>query len=560
MPETLHSRWGYPIGSYVPTDDYARLNLSVDDELAGLQAMQRISYLEAGTHMPTGTDFGSDIDLSTLESALRLARDPATIRHLVNPPAISGCVQLMKSVVGLRGDASPLSYQYGYLCFKLLSMVLNVCFMDRWNILEDTLEKVGRCQDEAAHLLVWDRLSLEIIDQYENFKDGGYCDWVLGWSVPPDPRWQPPLLLKLDVSALLKMLWDDRKFLLKALLQGIPDDCKFVCSYNLSTRSENFFLIRGFQQSLEWETLQTRLNELALRYMLVVDGNGREAMSSFICIHSCFEDWSDSTKHVDTEDSRLIMFRFINLISNCNEPNFLKSLHPATMLRLVHLAVNNFSQDLLPGVLECAMKYTWLVVIEQEKNENEIPPLLTILLGDLFALVCPPGENPLFLLPAIQSQIINVVYQSGLLDFTARVILRLDPAEPTFANFIHGKINGFFTRLASMIPPKQLEQRFLPYVADWWKIYLHLLTQKYNVDATPGSMHPSLNHYKKCIDTWLGVGHLLAIVIQHLDSSARGVEMRGIAVTVAKQWIGSMETMGDPTEEIVGAPRRRWGM
>ncbi|KAG8713256.1 hypothetical protein FRC08_013499 [Ceratobasidium sp. 394] len=145
MSESLHTRWGRIIGSYVVSSDMDRLDLSVDSELAGLQAMQEISQLAA--EAPREKSY-----VYAIESALLLARDPATIRHLTNPPVISGCIRLMKTTAHI---ASPFAHEYGYLCFKLLVATLNICLLERWSKVEEALTLCDEFPTTAADIPFW---------------------------------------------------------------------------------------------------------------------------------------------------------------------------------------------------------------------------------------------------------------------------------------------------------------------------------------------------------------------------------------------------------------------
>ncbi|KAG9084705.1 hypothetical protein FRC06_003935, partial [Ceratobasidium sp. 370] len=103
MSESSHPHWGRIVGSYITPSDMDRLDLSVDSELAGLQAVQEISQLS--TEAPR-IKSARDIHISTLGSALLLARNPATIRHLANPLVISGCIQLMRTIIGRPSEVA----------------------------------------------------------------------------------------------------------------------------------------------------------------------------------------------------------------------------------------------------------------------------------------------------------------------------------------------------------------------------------------------------------------------------------------------------------------------
>ncbi|KAG9085805.1 hypothetical protein FS749_004090 [Ceratobasidium sp. UAMH 11750] len=174
--------------------------------------MQKISQLAAEAPQDK---LARDIDVSTIESALLLARTPATIRHLANPPVISGCIQLMKTTAH---DAPPFSHKYGYLCFKLLVGALNVCMLEQWRIAKGALTLCDEFPNAAANIPFWMTLARVVDSQFDILKAGGNCDWVLGWSGSTRHPRQTLLLLQSDISTLLSLLWDDQKYLLRALM------------------------------------------------------------------------------------------------------------------------------------------------------------------------------------------------------------------------------------------------------------------------------------------------------------------------------------------------------
>ncbi|CUA71791.1 hypothetical protein RSOLAG22IIIB_09842 [Rhizoctonia solani] len=96
----LHPRWGRLIGALDATPDTIRLVVSADDERRGREALENICHQAT---MPIRVDRGQGVDISTLDSSLRLAQDPKTIRHLARPPVISGCVKLLGAAVAQRG-------------------------------------------------------------------------------------------------------------------------------------------------------------------------------------------------------------------------------------------------------------------------------------------------------------------------------------------------------------------------------------------------------------------------------------------------------------------------
>ncbi|KAH7320364.1 hypothetical protein B0J17DRAFT_298531 [Rhizoctonia solani] len=221
MSTLPHPRWGRALGpgSYASVSDVGRSTLSVEVKFAGLQAMEDISHLavDQGAYTRTQTDRGTNIHLSSLKDALSLASDPATIHHLVNPPLISGCIQLMQTIINQTpGVISPISYECGYLCFRLLGVALDTCLMREWGKLDDTSSICLQYPLTSPQFVASSELSLAIEGRLSELQSRGDSHWVLNWSVSNNPNQQTALLPRVDIAALWDILWTDRKHFLQA--------------------------------------------------------------------------------------------------------------------------------------------------------------------------------------------------------------------------------------------------------------------------------------------------------------------------------------------------------
>ncbi|KAG8713780.1 hypothetical protein FRC08_012816 [Ceratobasidium sp. 394] len=507
MSGPSHPRWGRTVGSYAAPSDMNRLDLPLDSELAGLQAMEEISQLATGVPQ---VGLARNIHISTLESALLLARDPATIRHLANPPVISGCVQLMKAIIRKpSGVASPFAYEYGYLCFKLLVAVLNVCLLERWNIMESALTMCTRFPNAAAHGPFCMALARAVDSQFDVLETGGDCDWVLGWFVPTQHARQTPLLLRSDVTTLLHLLWDDRKRLLLVLMPYTPSS--FELSGLLFLLSRFVYCERYAYNNPNWEVFKGRVYELALRYMLVADNCQREATLGVIDTTKIIDAWTDTPKHTDAQDSRLIMAAFIHTLSGGEKDLFLMR-DPYVMFRLVPLATDADTQDLLPEVIRLTIEYGWSIILDLEDGHDTEAYIRTFF-GCLCGLIRPPHNCPYILTSRTRSQIIDVLCSGDFLDLTARAMLRLKPARSSLEAGINRRtlvpLAFFFEALAEAVPESELERRFGDYVPDWWKFNQLLYIIEFGIPAVPSTSHQE--HYDLCMETWLQIAQFLGL-------------------------------------------------
>ncbi|KAG8709218.1 hypothetical protein FRC08_018479 [Ceratobasidium sp. 394] len=485
MSGPSHPRWGRIVGSYTAPSDMGRLDLSVDSELTGLQAMQAISQLAVGAPRATAV---SDIDISALESVLLLARDPSTLRHLANPPVISSCIHLMKAMISRSSKvASPFAYEYGYLCFKLFIAALNVCLLERWNKTEQALAMCTRFPDVATHTPFWMKLATMVDNQFDVLSAGGDCDWVLGWSISSRHPRQTPLLLRSDVSSLLNLLWDDRKHLLPALM-SYPSAS--------SGLSGLFFLLSRFvsreryaHNNPNWETLKVRVYELALRYALVADKSQREATLRVVDETNIVDTWVNTPKHTDAHDSRLIMTAFVHALSG-EDKHLLLTQHPHILLRLVSLATDAATQDLLPEVIRLTIEYGWSMLLDLE-DHNGLEVFVQCLFGSLYGLIRPTHNRPYTLTFLTRSQILGSPYEAELNRRTLEALTRV------------------FNRLAEAIPKSELNHNFGDYVPHWWKFHQYLRISRYCIPTVPSIGHQK--HYNLCMKAWFQIVQSLGL-------------------------------------------------
>ncbi|KDN42277.1 hypothetical protein RSAG8_06944, partial [Rhizoctonia solani AG-8 WAC10335] len=257
--------------------DMQRSEISIEEELAGLRALKIISQSsEVQSPIQPNANAGRGIEVSALHSAITLAQDPATIRHLSDPGIISGCIKLLMTMKNRRtGTISPFSNELGWLCLRLLVITLDICLLERYERLEETLTLSNQRLDirAAPHILASIHLTCGITAQLDIMDAGGDCDWVFGWSVSsPLPR-QTLLLPASETLALINVLWEDRKLFMHSLYSCSPTSRPGLCTL-VFMLSRSLVHIRS-QLSPDMATLESRLYELGVRYLLVADRNQR---------------------------------------------------------------------------------------------------------------------------------------------------------------------------------------------------------------------------------------------------------------------------------------------
>ncbi|CAE6481117.1 unnamed protein product, partial [Rhizoctonia solani] len=288
------------------------------------------------------------------------------------------------------------------------------CLLARSGELEGALEYHKRVPELAAHTLISNQIAYLVHARFDIAQAGGDCDRILGWS--KSGRFAP-LLSQSDILTIMDIIWTDRWVILT--VSGV--------SGLLFLFSRYVFHERFSRRSPEAETLKNRLHELALRSILVADRIQRTAMLHVIDANPCYIEWNDSPKHVNVVDSRLIMSAFSRRLSDDHEADLLVAPEAVLMLRLVALSTDVDTQDLLPGVIQCAIKLGWAVLLSPD-FDNDIGTFVQVLFQALRMLISPTHTRPYRLLPHIRTQIVEVIHESDALDLTAHALIHVNPS------------------------------------------------------------------------------------------------------------------------------------
>ncbi|CAE6450620.1 unnamed protein product [Rhizoctonia solani] len=131
--------------------------------------------------------------------------------------------------------------------------------------------------------------------------------------------------------------------------------------------------------------LKGRMYELGLRYLLVAEQSQRAATLGAVDANNPADDeWSVTPKHIDAEDSRLLMTAFIKRLSNENDRSVFLTREPSVMLRLITTSTDPDTQDLLPGVIRCTVEYGWSMLFGMDLDlEQRLQGIARTLFGVL---------------------------------------------------------------------------------------------------------------------------------------------------------------------------------
>ncbi|CAE6447323.1 unnamed protein product [Rhizoctonia solani] len=535
-----------------------RVTLSTDTH-ASLESIRKISLLGSEGDASAIRDLAKSIDVSTVNSALRLSLDSITVSHLTKdgPAVIKGCIRVMKVVATENSKHTPsLNHECVYVCFRLLVITLNLCTLKRCGKLGKVLTTYTIRPDANIHAAISVALSGVIKNHVNPFAKGLESDSidVFGWSFSSGLDRQTPLVTPTDVLMLLKLLWDLRKSYLQAMLSTSPPALSGLL----------FLFVRSLSQQHspivpDRELLKCKLYELGLRYLLIgeEDRNQHEVVGDILGRVSPDDHlWRQSSKYVDAEDSRCILKAYIDLIykTKHNRTEFtMENLY--FLLCFIVLSVESHAQGLLSSVIRSTLDYTWDLVLSLE-GQKGIGPAVSIggIFRSLTIILDPTNDRPYRLTRSTLKDVMEVMHQQDLVNLVAVVITKLKPG-PSWplsedSTSTLQSLMAFFYSLSKVFPADQLKECFQDYVLDWWKFtqYIHITT--YGFMVSHAGMNAYRDHYGRCNEVCIALCACVATADArqkfHTTIFTKGANagvqtvmgIGGIAMIVVKQSIG----------------------
>ncbi|KAG8726217.1 hypothetical protein FRC11_000570, partial [Ceratobasidium sp. 423] len=200
---------------------------------------------------------------------------------------------------------------------------------------------------------------------------------------------------------------------------------RLVCLHRLRLTPS---LSSNFRRASHRDEFQNRLYELVLRYFLVATEDEREMMRPIItAIDMDTDTWLGTSRHVDAQDSRMILSTYINNLS-CNNDTQCDSRGPFLMLRLVLPSGHAYTQDLFPDIIRLTMEYAWSS-IEGHGSNSKVVSFIQGTFNCLFLLLEPTHNNPYRLKLSCLTRIVDIMHENDILGLAARTIILLRPYE-----------------------------------------------------------------------------------------------------------------------------------
>ncbi|KAF8722201.1 hypothetical protein RHS02_08752, partial [Rhizoctonia solani] len=363
--------WGRPMETYVQSYDHdcfkqtASLDTGADLDLRNRARTAITGICELVSMKESdGDKLAAQITLSMLRSIIDLTLLPGGLVELGYPDLVGGCIKLM-GTVKLSGKCMPFRYEYGYLCFRILVIALDVCLLQRAGRFDGILARI-QVESEAEVLLILSKEVSELVQNAYTDEHGiKHFDWMLG--LVSGSIFGPPQQVFMDSHGpvdLVSCLHQDRKTFLNVLNSTyFPGLSAVFC---LLWRYMNSPIHDKSNTRCLDEDLASSFREMFFRYCLVAPGIEQAAL---VAIYSHDVSWWKPASQVliDQEDSRqkLVIYnqRLASIDTHCL---FISnaSIIPI-LLRYLSAKIHSGVEDLLPELFGLTIQRLWDTCVDE---------------------------------------------------------------------------------------------------------------------------------------------------------------------------------------------------
>ncbi|CAE6443280.1 unnamed protein product [Rhizoctonia solani] len=517
MSGHIHPRWGRPIDEYVHSYDLPaarkRIYVTPSMEALGIRSISRVTRL-GGAHQPEHSDVET-VTIHILELILNLALCPRTIHRFADPPLISGCVKLM-STIRVDQKISPFSYEYGYLCFKIMTIAIGVNILQRTRDLEMTVANMESDADTELMLILSGHVSRVLKDEIESTNGTQACNWVLGWArVSGQHQLQLfPLILRSDIKLILNILWEDRELFLKT----------FMITHSPGLSGVMFVLWRylysgsRFTDNSPSRLLAAPLCELLWRYMLVAT---TDQLTPLVYINNDLQltkkaaIWHKSPKFINPSDLRNILQAYIGRMSPV-DPRSHKPLDIAAIPVLLRFIINimqDGAEIFFPPLVGLTLDRVWDTLYDVNADDQETVSYAGLIISMFQELVRPLNHTYHARTVAIR-ELVKTLAERILPDMIAYAMFLVEPfaiqSSPAYIkcmDFLE-KVTILFIQLDDIAFRDLMKLHFKSYCYDWIKVDRHLVVLERSLSH---EVSPHAGYYQACRRVWYQILHSLAI-------------------------------------------------
>ncbi|KAG9125614.1 hypothetical protein FRC07_006881 [Ceratobasidium sp. 392] len=249
----------------------------------------------------------------TFRVILGLFRDPANLPMLVNTKTLSSCILLLREHTK-DTDEPALCYEYGYLCFQVIVLTVQVAMLKRSNCsaFDTFMTMASKCPPAGLPELLSKHTMLQIHLHNHSDPSNNGLSWIVQVSRTPQGRITtlPNVggMSELDSLFLIKTLWESRKQLSYLVSKAPMHGWAFPLRIFAELLLESFKISRN-------EATWGYLENLCHRYGLVASEEDLPVIAETciivgsICTDDHMREMSNGMK--DEEDAQIVVESYI---------------------------------------------------------------------------------------------------------------------------------------------------------------------------------------------------------------------------------------------------------
>ncbi|EUC55283.1 hypothetical protein RSOL_107890 [Rhizoctonia solani AG-3 Rhs1AP] len=446
---------------------------------------------------------------------MKMSHDPSAYKIFLSPGLASGCIALMTAIKD-NEEATPFSYEYGYLCFRILLLSLGASLLSRLGdrnleraveLMQDPRYDICLMSDIFSAQIAWSLNTLVRTPQETG------CDWALGWEPHKSHPPYDEIISREEAKALIDILWEDRVGFLRAMrLTFIPGLAALLfLNWRYGCLEHKYANVN----SHPWK----QIREIHWRCLLVITANQDDPVSRItdhFCVLTNFDPRKRKSLFEKSKDSRAILEAYISRLAPI-DPAMYDAYHINRLSALLDLVTPNLEvavEDLLPTLFKVTLDRLWEVVRGKNCTYDSAILGIALTLEQLRIMFKSLRENNLTR-HAI-ARILEELVRSSILDLIASLFMLLDPdaeenSKSDIANFnLIQTTNSMIYELSLSTPPDLLRDHFQDYTVSWFKICHHF--DYLRLCIPDAEKHTERNrrrdkHYESCILMWENIFH-----------------------------------------------------
>ncbi|CAE6436784.1 unnamed protein product [Rhizoctonia solani] len=455
-----HPRWGRSLAQYYssvydsgPNFLEQKKNLGIDNAVAlrtrARNGIQKIRGL-GERHDPLPPGHTKLIPLNTLESISKLILFPKALVNFSHPTLVGGCIKLMATVKE-SGKTSPFSYEYGYLCFRILTIAMGVCILDKSNLLNGAVSNMIS-EPLADPIMLLSKHVENVVQIQLHQEERGLIDYTY------QTHRIDSLLGILELPSLLEILYDDRKAFSIALMHtnslGLSGLMLLLGRCLANAKRATYSAVEMYCEVLwrysnasAWDKLATQ--SLTNRYR-------EEAKSTwkptFIDLEDCVTILVASEIALAPHDHRI--------------PGPFDISAVPVLMGFATPFIEPGSENFLPPFLDATMNCMWNAISSGRQSPEKLVDAVRDIFYHISKILSYAGRLFSFDNP-VHKKVIAASFGKDLLELTAHMIMVITPRSGD--SYFFGDAQNLFAKFSNLIPREDLQDTFADYFPQWLK-------------------------------------------------------------------------------------------